>query len=290
MKNSKKITLIIIYVLVCSILLATVFFLNSLAKFVTTDASSDGARVAKWGMEITTGSNLSNTYSKSNSGEAISLTTATSSDGDKIIMPGTSGSFAWFNISGTPEAAYNVDIQCEKIKDDDTMEDLAFSVGEGFSSADRLIRDERGLAVEYFPLVITLHIYDIGEGGAKTDVGTPMSFAIKKTGAADNATVMCDDLSDLVTRVNASLDTYFDSEEASIDAINRVYSVEWSWPYLPASEAFDETEKRIVKIDGVVTYQSSYLDTALCEAVYANRDNDLFKIKLDLRATVTQAN
>ena len=290
MKKSKKITMLILYLLICAILLATVFFSSSLAKFISTNSSIASARVAKWGLIITSGSDLSNTYSSVDSETEVSYVTATASNNDKIIMPGTDGNLTWIQIEGVPEAAYNIDIECEETKSDGSVKNAAFSVGQGFYASQRLIRDENGFAVEYFPLVISLHVYNIDANGAKTDAVTPISFAIKKTGAEDNATVMCDNLDDLVSRVNASLDSFFDSTNNTPGTMKKIYAIEWEWEYLPASEKLDDTGTRIEKVDGVVTYQSSFLDTALCDTMYENRDNDLFKIKLDMRATVTQYN
>ena len=291
MKKSKKITMLILYLLICAILLAIVFFSSSLAKFISTNSSVASARVAKWGLEITSGSDLSHTYSSTDTEGKASFTIATSSNNDKIIMPGTSGKIMWIKISGAPEDEYNVDIECKANKSDGTVEHEAFSVGRGFYAAERAIRDENGFAVEYFPLVISLHVYNVAaDGTMKEDSDREMSFAISKAGAAKNAKTMCSDLADLVGKVNYYLDRRFDSTKNDPGTINQIYSIEWEWEYLPASEKFDDTGTRIEKVDGVVTYQSSFLDTALCDTMYENRDNDLFKIKLDMHATVTQYN
>jgi len=80
------------------------------------------------------------------------------------------------------------------------------------------------------------------------------------------------------------LNNVFDSSNNPANvAIDRVYSIEWCWPY---SSESDYPSK------GTGTsgqYQSAYLDTQLGEAIKANSNNDLFKIQLDMSVVITQA-
>jgi hypothetical protein len=128
-----------------------------------------------------------------------------------------------------------------------------FSLGSGFTDESRLIRDKRQLPIEYFPIVI--NIYTV-ENNEKTVIGT---YAYSN------------DLATLSANINSTINDNLDSSNNPNVNINRTYVVEWDWPYESNS-----------------TYQSDFLDTALCEAIANNPNTDLFDISLDMKLTVTQ--
>ncbi|MBQ8403328.1 MAG: hypothetical protein IJX55_02750 [Clostridia bacterium] len=110
--------------LLVAVLLTTCVISGTFAKYTTTADASDEARVAKWGVEITTDSDLglfSETYeiataTNAADNSAITNSVAVSSTGTNVVAPGTSGSVN-FSISGTPEVAVNVKVEMTVNKD-----------------------------------------------------------------------------------------------------------------------------------------------------------------------------
>ena len=82
------------------VLITVIIFGNSIAKYITTSSTSEEARVAKWGLNATTTLDLFET----SYGDFVD------GDEDKVIAPGTSGSFNFIIDSGenAPEVAYTL--------------------------------------------------------------------------------------------------------------------------------------------------------------------------------------
>lgn len=81
------------------------------SKYVSKGEGSDNARVAKWGVEVAvTGDGFHETYGKGDatvtlpSGENISVRST-----EKVVAPGTAGTFGGVTITGTPEVAVKVE-------------------------------------------------------------------------------------------------------------------------------------------------------------------------------------
>lgn len=101
--------------LLVAVLMTTCTISGTFAKYVTEASAEDTARVAKWGVTVTTTANafadeyatddisVSGTIAKS----VISINAA-DPDVDKVIAPGTSGTLATATIIGKPEVAVNV--------------------------------------------------------------------------------------------------------------------------------------------------------------------------------------
>ena len=238
-KNNKK-TVVLLVILVSAVLFAIVLLSTTLAKFMSTSNSRAAARVAKWGVEVDGGSDIPITYADVKDGEK-SIEMVIASNGENFILPGTKGSLAWFTISGKPETTYNVDFEG------------TFSLGGGYTAASRMIRNERELPVEYFPIII--RIYTV-ENGSKDNIGT-YSYS--------------NDLATLSTDINRTINNNLDSTNNPNVSIDRTYIVEWEWLYTPEN-----------------AYQTDFLDTSLCEAIAENPNSDLFDVTLDMKLTVSQ--
>lgn len=93
-------------------LMSTCLLGSTLAKYITQGSGSDTARVAKWGVKITSGESLFDTKYKTDDNTSADTGTYSviSSSSDKVLAPGTSGTAAAFTVSGTPEVACTVDI------------------------------------------------------------------------------------------------------------------------------------------------------------------------------------
>lgn len=113
MKKNKLfiIGLVTVFVALLSLTLVS----STFAKYVTTDTGTDTARVAKWGVNITAAGN--NAFSKVYSTDDTSVTgiasSVISSTEDKVIAPGTKGTFAAITVSGKPEVAVKIEHKAE---------------------------------------------------------------------------------------------------------------------------------------------------------------------------------
>ena len=91
-------------------LVSTCLLGGTLAKYVTKGSGTDTARVAKWGVVVTsTGSDLFKT-SYGNTETTTITNTVVSSTADRVVAPGTSGSAGGFSFTGTPEVACRVKV------------------------------------------------------------------------------------------------------------------------------------------------------------------------------------
>ena len=95
-------------------LLTTCAVSGTFAKYVTTTEGTDSARVAKWGVEVTTSTKslFASSYTKAtDAGESVSANTVVASNStDLLVAPGTStANSLTFSITGKPEVAVKVD-------------------------------------------------------------------------------------------------------------------------------------------------------------------------------------
>ena len=292
MKKSRKITLIILAILISISLAMLAVLSGTLAKYISTGQSMSAARAAKWGMQFNAGSDLQHFYTTSLDTDNPNVRTTVveaKTNGqvdsnnnplyDNTVVPGTNGSLAWIHISGKPEVKYDINISTSEVKEGDTVLYRGFNVGEGFYENSRLIRDEKGLPIEYFPIIIELCAYNVDSAGQKTSVEVVQTHALKKQGdntQSTDANKLYTSLSELVTGVNTSISNLFDSVNNEPNKqINRYYSVNWKWNYEPASAS---------------AYQSNFLDTALCEAVANCKDKSVFEIGVKFEMQVSQSN
>lgn len=102
-------------VLLIAVLMSTCAISGTFAKYVTSEGGSDSARIAKWGVNIDVDSFalFTEDYETDDANATFTGTYSVSSasnDRDKLLAPGTSGSFADIAITGTPEVAVDVAI------------------------------------------------------------------------------------------------------------------------------------------------------------------------------------
>lgn len=105
--------------LLVAVLLSTCAISGTFAKYVTSDAASDTARVAKFGVVVTASGSLFDTTYKTSAntpGAGVADTdgivlSVTSSDTDKLVAPGTKNNTGLtFAITGTPEVDVKIDV------------------------------------------------------------------------------------------------------------------------------------------------------------------------------------
>lgn len=112
--------------LLVAVLMTTCTISGTFAKYVTEASASDSARVAKWGVEITS---TGTTFAKQYDDVAGDAGTKVKSD-VKVLAPGTEGTFTKVNVSGSPEVVVDLkaDVDVELANWTTTGSDLYFPV------------------------------------------------------------------------------------------------------------------------------------------------------------------
>ena len=94
--------------LLVAVLLTTCVIAGTAAKYTTSDNSTDSARVAKFGVEITAnGETFANAYLNDVATDGADVEVKGALDA-KVIAPGTEGEFASMTLTGTPEVDVTV--------------------------------------------------------------------------------------------------------------------------------------------------------------------------------------
>ena len=95
-------------VLLVAVLLTTCAISGTFAKYTTGADADDTARVAKWGVTATvTGGAFAKTYDADDQDTELDVTVSSSIE-DKLVAPGTEGTFAGVALTGTPEVAVEI--------------------------------------------------------------------------------------------------------------------------------------------------------------------------------------
>ncbi len=161
-------------VLLVCVLLSTSVISGTFAKYVTTASASDVARVAKWGVEIvTSGSLFAKTYAKDDT--TVTDTTITNSvvsnNNNEVVAPGTKNENGiTFQITGTPEVAFKLDVVVANSVDGSTATKDVFlkagtyadlTTGTSTATADATTattgsNDTFTVNTDYYPIVYTL--------------------------------------------------------------------------------------------------------------------------------------
>lgn len=124
--------------LLVSTIATSCFVGSTFAKYVSKGEGEDSARVAKWGVEVTvTGDGFKTEYGKDDYKSSVDGNTVISSTEEKVVAPGTKGTFGGVKISGKPEVAVKVetiatvDLSGWNVADSDEFYcPLKFTIGE----------------------------------------------------------------------------------------------------------------------------------------------------------------
>lgn len=122
--------------LLVSTMVTSCFVGSTFAKYVSESEGSDKARVAKWGVEVeVTGDGFKTTYGKDDVNANVGDTVVSSNE-EKVVAPGTKGTFGGVKITGTPEVAVKVETTADvelsgwNVADDDEFYcPLKFTIG-----------------------------------------------------------------------------------------------------------------------------------------------------------------
>lgn len=96
--------------LLVATLTTSCFVGGTFAKYVSEGNGEDSARVAKWGVTVEVkGDGFKTAYEKNDYNSNVDGNTVVSSTAEKVVAPGTKGTFGGVKITGTPEVAVKVD-------------------------------------------------------------------------------------------------------------------------------------------------------------------------------------
>ena len=139
--------------LLFAIVLITSFFVGgTFAKYVKSVSGTQMARVARFGVEITAADDtaFNTTYAMDATGLSIVGNSVISSDGHKVVAPGTKeDDTVTFSITGTPEVAVHVELTM-------TGMDVFLEAGTYLDLTTTSPTDTFILAKPYYPVVFTL--------------------------------------------------------------------------------------------------------------------------------------
>ena len=106
-------------------LITTSVISGTYAKYVTGDNGNDTARVAKWGVEISTsgtlfGTDYAATNADKNADSIVLSSTNVASTGGNVVAPGTKNDTGFqIKVTGQPEVAYELDAKTDAAKNED---------------------------------------------------------------------------------------------------------------------------------------------------------------------------
>ena len=190
--------------LLVATLLTTSVISGTFAKYATTNSGSDSARVAKFGVTITSnGSMFADEYDTDNGevkGTIAKSVITSGGTGDAVVAPGTKGDLVNATISGKPEVAVNVSYEPT----------ITFT---GWKYSDN---------TEYCPIVITVGNETYGLTGMKDANGTVVTNPSTS-------------ISELKTAVETAIKAYSKDYAANTDLSNigtdGYVHVSWNWAF-----------------------------------------------------------
>lgn len=183
-------------------LITSCFVGGTFAKYTTQIAGSDTARVAKFGVELATDSDM---FDKEYDGTgAISVQSV-----DNVIAPGTKGDAAIFTVSGVPEVDVQVTISLDGKDNANPMTMVTLPAGDYKDWTD--VTDpnlEYNLAADYKPVLWTL-----------TKNGTAVT-------GCENV-----NLDVINTYLEDTLSDKYEVESAEFANIVGAYALSWNWDF-----------------------------------------------------------
>lgn len=202
----KNIAMRVAAILFILTMISTCAFSTTFAKYVTSDSASDSARVAKWGVvvDVTGDDAFGEKYDNQISSTGTKVVSATS--GQNVLAPGTNGTLATLDITGSPEVMVNIDVIVDLEITNWTVE-----------------------SAEYCPLVFVV-----------TTDGTPVTFKI------DLSDDTIDTIDELETKIEDAYKAVIKSNvPANSDLKKSVYTT-WSWGYEPVAGTVQSDAKDTV--------------------------------------------
>ena len=295
MKKSNKVLFMVTSGLLSAVLLTTSAISTTFAKYATGgNIGGTTARVANWGINLTSHVPAKATYEENENQQIISV-----SNTSEIIAPGTHGTLVKFTMEGNPETRHHVKFDVNLSIDKGNIGNVQpastetrETLGSGYEDL-ILKKDENGneYAEDYFPLLLTvgrkngtnvkeMHFYMTMDNPDSTQEGQintlkglfdAIEYAVNNTGSNDTA----------------PLSEYVDPNGWNGSAIE--YYVNWDWFYDDAE--IDASSIPSDVKEALKAYRSPELDTILGEEVYKRKIlNENIGLLENLQTAVNSAN
>ena len=153
--------------LLVAVLVSTCAISGTYAKYVTTGSGEDNARVAKWGVQISTWTNsmFANAYAEEAATDA-SITNSVEAS-QEVVAPGTKNTESIsFSLSGTPEVAVKLDVVVKGTAGADMATDVVLPADTYKDWTQAPYNGTFTLDKDYHPVVFTLMdgTYEVKKG------------------------------------------------------------------------------------------------------------------------------
>ena len=265
----------------------------TLAKYTTGNSASDTARVAKWGVTVSTSGTLfGKNYGANDALEAAdqnsivaTSTNVASADANKVVAPGTKNDTGLqIKLAGTPEVAYKVAVTTTG----ENNKDIYLKTG------------SYGVMVEVVGANAATDVtgfYTLGAGVYTKEDGAAVYSSTKTYYQLVDAVTLSSDYYPVEWTVNnGSTNTVCANTAAVITALNALngdrnanvasdatYKITWAWKFDGANDGADtilgniNTDAKVVVLDGgvykTITNASYCLDVALNVTVTVTQIN-----------------
>lgn len=234
-------------------LITSCFVGGTFAKYTTSASGGDSARVAKFGVEVNAGKSAFLDKYETNTetaGEYKGKYSVASSDGAKVVAPGTSGTIDLFTISGNPEVAVKVNAVMDNINkisltciekkivlnvkveewesemhyiDMGTFKDVIVPIPEkGTPEFDNYYNSRPDLFEEV-------------EEVEESEEYTPIKWTLRKDGAA---VVTDGTLDDVKNHIDTNISGVYGPNELTKE-IGGTYTLEWKWVFDSGNDSLD---------------------------------------------------
>ncbi len=197
----KNWTMRVAILMVALTLITSCFVSGTFAKYVTSGGANDTARVAKFGVTVTAdGAAFATAYAKDDNTVTVEglVNTVETSNGDKLVAPGTTHDVAAVTLTGTPEVAVKVTYAANV--------NLAGWTTDG--------------STEYCPIVFTLN-------GA--------TYGTEDTDAANKSANVADLAAALKNAIEATTSIY--PPNADLSGVANPVALSWAWPFETGADA-----------------------------------------------------
>lgn len=276
MMKNKFLRLASVLLVLC--LVTTCAISATFAKYATGDSGSDTARVAKWGVEVSTSGTLfgSDYDATSVADNADSIVAATSvsvsaSNGDKVVAPGTKNEKGFqIKVTGQPEVAFELAAET----DASVNEDIYLAAGSygvmvevygvnADTDMSKLYKKDGDNYVAAGTYVAGTTYYALHDACELANKYLPVVWSVANAGADS---VVIDVTSNELDTIAASIVTAINNKaKKANEAIDLSYTLTWKWAFENNSAADTilgniAAGKAVVYLDGE-TYKPVAQDT-----------------------------
>lgn len=283
-------------------LITTSVISGTYAKYVTGDDGNDTARVAKWGVEVSTSGTLfgpayaETSHATNADSILVGARNVASLAGDNVVAPGTKNSTGFqVKLTGTPEVAYDVTAKtnAEKNQDiylkagsygvmvevfghntDTNLTDLYVKTTDGYEKANPLAYR----ATEHY-----YALHDACVFGVDDDDYYPLLWEVKKEGADAGASVAAT-YTKTGDMANALVTALSGADGEANNLLEATYTITWKWAF--------EGNNAADTILGNIAAGKAVVKTTDAGDSYVALENDDYSLNVgfDIAVAVTQVN